>query len=298
MKTKTRQIINQKLPRKPKLFFHMSKLFICGSNFQLEDLEDELPKSASAGSSPCSTPRRSRKASNRDKNPYASRGLDKFSALLADLEEKRQKIYAETGSQDISLVRFVYKNSDDLVPIVVKLKDKNNNNNINNNKKEKKTKRSATMNNNEEVKENKQTTNNTSESQDKFPIETSIAVKEVKKPESNNKKIVNRSFSWNMKLDTWKKPAYYLPVVMILILLLLTLFGRSVAILCTSISWYVVPTLQDSSSRKRLPTKKKDYVKKLSDRRMVSEGSPPRISHTGGSKDKSSSPQHGQQKSW
>lgn len=270
----------------------MSKLFICGSNFQLEDLEDELPKSASAGSSPCSTPRRSRKASNRDKNPYASRGLDKFSALLADLEEKRQKIYAETGSQDISLVRFVYKNSDDLVPIVVKLKDKNNN------QKEKKTKRSASMNNNDEFKEIKQTTNNTSESQDKFPIETSIAVKEVKKPESNNKKIAKRSFSWNMKLDTWKKPAYYLPVVMILILLLLTLFGRSVAILCTSIGWYVVPTLQDSSSRKRLSTKKKDYVRKLSDRRMVSEGSPPRISHTGGSKDKSSSAQHGQQRSW
>lgn len=281
----------------------MPKLLICGaSNFQLEDQEDELPKSASAGSSPSSTPRRSRKSgfskshNNKDKNPYANRGLDKFSALLADLEEKRQKIYAETGSQDASLVRFVYKNSNDLVPIVVKLKD---NNNTNKNKKERKPKRSCSTIKNEDVKEIKQATSD-SESQDKFPIETSIAVTEVKKEsKSNNKKMLNRSISWNMKLDMWKRPSFYLPVVVILILLVLTVFGRSVAILCTSISWYLVPTLLESSGRTRLLTKKKDYVKKLSDRSIVAEGlvSSPRISHAGGSKEKSS-PQHGHKKSW
>lgn len=281
----------------------MPKLLICGaSNFQLEDQEDELPKSASAGSSPSSTPRRSRKSgfskshNNKDKNPYANRGLDKFSALLADLEEKRQKIYAETGSQDTSLVRFVYKNSNDLVPIVVKLKD---NNNTNKNKKERKPKRSCSTIKNEDVKEIKQATSDT-ESQDKFPIETSIAVTEVKKESnSNNKKMLNRSISWNMKLDMWKRPSFYLPVVVILILLVLTVFGRSVAILCTSISWYLVPTLLESSARTRLLTKKKDYVKKLSDRSIVAEGlaSSPRISHAGGSKEKSS-PQHGHKKSW
>ncbi|EXB55840.1 hypothetical protein L484_001040 [Morus notabilis] len=285
----------------------MPKLLICGvSNFQLEDLEDELPKSASAGSSPCSTPRRSRKSgfckshNNKDKNPYANRGLDKFSALLADLEEKRQKIYAETGSQDTSLVGFVYKNSNDLVPIVVKLKD-NNNTNKDNKKKERKPKRSCSTIKNEDVKEIKQATSD-SESQDKFPIETSIAVTEVKKeskPKSNNKKMLKWSSSWNMKLDMWKRPSFYLPVVVILILLVLTVFGRSVAILCTSISWYLVPTLQESSGRTRLLTKKKDYVKKLSDRSIVAEGlaSSPRISHAGGSKEKSS-PQHGHKKSW
>ncbi|PQP95556.1 uncharacterized protein Pyn_29941 [Prunus yedoensis var. nudiflora] len=95
--------------------------FSCGF-FHPEDVHDEP-----ISSSPCSTPRRSSRRSSKDsKNPYSSRGLDKFSALLADLEEKRQKIYAETPPQDISFVRFVFKDSNDdvPVPIVIKVKDK------------------------------------------------------------------------------------------------------------------------------------------------------------------------------
>ncbi|PIN12438.1 hypothetical protein CDL12_14950 [Handroanthus impetiginosus] len=63
-----------------------------------------------------------------EKNPYADRGLDKFSTLLAELEHKRQRIYAQMGSDDISSVRFVYPgDSKKAKPIVVKFKNKNKN---------------------------------------------------------------------------------------------------------------------------------------------------------------------------
>ncbi|GMI78478.1 hypothetical protein HRI_001517100 [Hibiscus trionum] len=64
--------------------------------------------------------RKSKGLKRDDKNPYSDRGLDKFSALLAELEEKKQKIYSQQG---MPLVLFTYKNSTDIVPIVIRLKD-------------------------------------------------------------------------------------------------------------------------------------------------------------------------------
>lgn len=251
--------------------------FICGTFHQEEEEEDDQSMSSSA----CSTPKKSRRnvfSKNKD-NPYSTRGLDKFSALLADLEEKRQKIYEQTGAQDKSFVRFVYKNSNDCVPIVIKLKDK---------KDEKKTKI-------EDVKEEEVP-------MDKFPTETcNMEVKEEKRSKLASEKYKNnkRSFSWNnSKLGRWKwdRPSYYLPVVVILILLFLVLFGRSVAILCTCIVWYMVPTLKESSDRKN-SMKKKEYVRKLSQPKMKIDGlSSPKTNHTGAVKDNSPR-QHGHRKS-
>lgn len=204
------------------------------------------------------------------KNPYSTRGLDKFSNLLSDLEEKRQKIYSEVGSEDISLVRFAYRNSDDCVPIVVKVKDKS----------------KGTQNINGETKENPQAL-------DKYPIESSSKEVEKLKPESKRKR-----FSWDLKVDNLRKPSYYLPLVIIFILLFLALFGRSVAILFTSIGWYLVPTI--TGRGRRLSRKKKLYVRKLSENKMVSDGllssSSPRSPLA--SKDNSSPQQHGHRKSW
>ncbi|GMH13639.1 hypothetical protein Nepgr_015480 [Nepenthes gracilis] len=50
-----------------------------------------------------------------------------------------------------------------------------------------------------------------------------------------------------------------------LVLLFLALFGRSVAILCTSLGWYLVPTMTSRSSDLRRSVKKKDYSKRLVD---------------------------------
>ncbi|KAL5559179.1 hypothetical protein UlMin_035390 [Ulmus minor] len=256
----------------------MINLFICGS-LRREEEEEDVPRSRSAGSSPRKVWRKTKD----NKNPYSSRGLDKFSALLADLDERRQRIYAQNGSQKVSLVRFVYKDSNDLVPIVVKMKER----------KEEDTKI------NQDNKQKDETSNN-SESQESSQIINSIAVKEVNKQpglmgsDDNNKISIKSFVSSNLKyLRRLRRPSYYLPVVVILILVFLAVFGRSAAILCTSIGWYVFPTLKDSSTKKRA-IKKKEYVRKLSENRMVHEGlSSPRV---GASKVKSPR-QHGHGKS-
>ncbi|ONI24501.1 hypothetical protein PRUPE_2G244200 [Prunus persica] len=188
-----------------------------------------------------------RRHSRDTKNPYSSRGLDKFSALVADLEEKRQKIYAQPDSKDISFVRFVYKDSTDTslpVPIVVKLRDK-------------KEDKAKTLTDHEE----KHATPNIDPS--------SLAVKEVKPPpklEPEKQSEQRTLWRWNMKSDKWRRPAYYLPLVIIFILVLLALFGRSFAILCTSVCWYAIPMLKESSNNATTGAKKKDYVRRLSDK--------------------------------
>ncbi|GMI77391.1 hypothetical protein like AT1G59590 [Hibiscus trionum] len=222
----------------------MFQPLICGASNHHEDDDNELLNS------PNSTPRKSRKTKshNKDsKNPYSNRGLDKFSALLSELEDKRQKIYLQTGSEDISLVRFMYKNSTDVVPVVVKLKDKK-----------------------EEPKTIPVETKDHRQQEDKHPIQTLNEAKDVinkiskLQPDSENthekrKKKKKNRFSW-------RRPSYYLPAFFVFILVLLVFFGRSASILFTCIGWYIVPTIQGESYSKvrRRAMKKKDYVQNSS----------------------------------
>ncbi|XP_008452646.2 uncharacterized protein LOC103493605 [Cucumis melo] len=166
--------------------------------------------------SPNSTPQKSRnghKTHNKDKkNPYSDRGLDKFSALLTDLDEKRKKIYSQTDPEEIVMVRFAYKNSDECVPVVVKQKDK---------------------------KEEK----NTSDSE-----ATAIKKPKHSKESTTNK---NNNLVRARNLRRLNKPSYYIAAVVILVLFLLSIFGRSVTILCTCIAWYLVPVLKQSLSKSR-----------------------------------------------
>ncbi|KAM1406712.1 hypothetical protein ACFXTH_001359 [Malus domestica] len=198
---------------------------------------------------------------NKDsKNPYSDRGLDKFSALVADLEEKRQRIYAQMDPKDKSFVRFVFKDETDTsapVAIVIKLKDK-----------------TKTISDREEKHANPNS--EAFENIDQSHIDKKDMKQKQPRSESDKESKKGRFSSWKMKLDEWRKPYYYLPVVVIFILVLLTLFGRSFAILCTSIFWYAVPTVKESSSNTRRPaaSKKKDYVRRLSSNKMlVNEGS-------------------------
>ncbi|CAK7347419.1 unnamed protein product [Dovyalis caffra] len=239
------------------------------------------PSATPKRSSPSATPRKSRKSSKNSKNPYSSRGLDKFSALLAELEEKRQKIYSQIGSEDVPMVRFVYSSSNDCVPVIVKVKDQ----------KQDKPKVSSADN----IKDKPITSNN--EVVDKLPIEAPVEGKQVEQPRLETyKKTEEKCYTWNMKLHRWRRPYYYMPVAIVLILLFLVFFGRSVAIFWTSLGWYIVPTL---SSKK--PTQKKEYVRKLSEPKMtINHGvgvySPMRHS-TGVMSDKLPQ-QHGQRKSF
>ncbi|XP_039068797.1 uncharacterized protein LOC120215083 [Hibiscus syriacus] len=122
-----------------------------------------------------------------------------FSALLAELEEKRQRIYSQMGNRCV--VRFVYKNSDDCVRLVVKPKDK----------KDEKTK-PGTVSDHQPRRDKLRT-----------PSESDRKIKKEK------------SISWNGALQNLRRPSHYMPAVIILILVSFVCFGRSVAILCTCI---------------------------------------------------------------
>lgn len=228
------------IPQIPPPVSDMLSVFFCG-NCSFPHQEEEEKENDSSASSP---PKKSKKS---NKNPYSTRGLDKFSELLTDLEEKRQKIYSQMGTEGISLVRFVYSNSNDCVPIVVKLKKIH-----------------------KEGKDNKHVsvTQTNSNAVDEI-VEAPVPSKEVEQPklELSNEKTENKkkSFSWNVKLDKWKRPSYYLPVIIILILLSLAVYGRSFAVMCTSIGWYVLPILKDSSSTKNPEPTKKNYVRRFSE---------------------------------
>ncbi|XP_061372004.1 uncharacterized protein LOC133314537 [Gastrolobium bilobum] len=243
--------------------------FVCGTFHQ--EAED----------GPCSSPKKSKRKDSRDNNPFSTRGLDKFSALLADLDQRRQKVYSQMSPQDISLVRFAYSNTDDFVPIVVKVKNKD-------------QKRHKS----EELKARHLITPLLDRPIEKSTTsaEATASIEERKQPKKNIS-----TFSWDMLM---KRPSFYVPAVMILILVFLTVFGRSVATLCTCVMWYVVPTLNDISKPPRKSTKKKkkkdNYVIGLSEKKMVThEGL---LSPTSGdsraSNDHKSSGKHSHQKSW
>ncbi|XP_058080836.1 uncharacterized protein LOC131229002 [Magnolia sinica] len=181
-----------------------------------------------------SSPRKSRK---KEKNPYSNRGLDKFSTLLADLEERREKIMAKVGHQDLTLVRFVHSSSNGWVPIVVKLRDP------------KQAKADVGSCLDRPVKRNSEAVEKSS-----IGFSTAKEVVSVTPPEKNTKK----SFLWNLKKNgvLFSKPSYYWPLVIILILLCLMAFGRTFAIFCTSIWWYLVPTMKNLNVNEKRSMKK------------------------------------------
>ncbi|KAE8695864.1 ZCW7 isoform 1 [Hibiscus syriacus] len=190
---------------------------------------------------PWSSPRKTSKSHHKDgKNPYSDRGLDKFSALLSELEDKRQKIYLQNGSQDI---RFMYKNSTDCVPVVVKHKDEK-----------------------QEQKPNPvETKDHHHQPEDKHPMKTlneANDVKEISRWQLVSENTHQKKKKKKKKLFSWRRPSYYLPALLVLILVLLVFFGRSVSVLFTCIGWYIVPTIQGESCNKVRRRTKKDYVQK------------------------------------
>ncbi|KAK7376971.1 hypothetical protein VNO80_02391 [Phaseolus coccineus] len=218
---------------------HTLNPFVCGT------LHNEYGDDDPCLASPLSSPRKYKRKYSKN-NPYSSRGLDKFSELLADLDEKRQKIYSQMNPHEISFVRFVYSNSDDIVPVVVKVKK--NNKDHKHQSQELKGVRSRT------------TLPHTSES-----MITDTEERNQPKIEKNHREVGKTNFSWDLG-----KPYFYLPLVMVLILLLLVVFGRSATTLYTSVLWYVISTMKDSSpSNTRMSTKKKDYVRELSEKKIV-----------------------------
>lgn len=178
---------------------------------------------------------------------FSDRGLEKFSALLAELEDKKKEIYTQFGSEEIALIRFAYSSSNRCKTIVVKA-----------------------------VKEKEK--ENDHEQQDKdfkhMEINNSGGSQvEESRTEPGDKKINDQKkqrSSWKiLKREMWRKPSYYLPAIMIMILVFVVLFGRSFAILCTSIGWYMIPTITGGESNVRRVKKNKDYRRRASEKGMI-----------------------------
>ena len=74
------------------------------------------------------------------------------------------------------------------------------------------------------------------------------------------------------KLGQWWRPWYSLPFFVIMILVFLVFFGRSFAILCTSIGWYMLPTINATYEHPKRPRKvvKKEYSRKFSEKTVTS----------------------------
>ncbi|KAF8111017.1 hypothetical protein N665_0076s0022 [Sinapis alba] len=155
-----------------------------------------------------------RKGSKESKNPYSDLGLEKFSTLLSELDEKRQSIYAtRVDSDGPPLVRFVFKSSGECVPIMIKTK--------------KVTKKK--------------------DSQDGLKLKKETKIEEEK--EIKNSDLVTeqkqRCLLLNENLKKISRPKHFLPVTTILVLIFLVFFGRIVSIMCTCIVWYLVPLIKE-----------------------------------------------------
>ncbi|CAH1454300.1 unnamed protein product [Lactuca virosa] len=233
--------------------------FICGSGGNREDDFDLVCPAPSTTQRKTTRRHSFCSRSNKDnKNPYASRGLDKFEALLADLDGKRQQIFTQKGSHDISLVRFVYSNSNDVKPIVVKIKDqrkqdKDQHHKLNGNAK-------------------------TAESSPEHPVAAGsgkpsggMVVQPAKPVADMCKKRISVG-QLRLKFGQWWRPWYSLSLFVILILVFLVFFGRSSAILCTSLGWYMMPMINATSENPKRPKKimKKEYSRKFSEKMTTS----------------------------
>ncbi|CAH8300790.1 unnamed protein product [Eruca vesicaria subsp. sativa] len=170
--------------------------------------------------SSCPLPRKSRKSS---KNPYSNRGLDKFSKLLSELDEKRQSIYSKKlDSGGPPLVRFVFTSSGECVPVVIKSSYLH---------KQWKTKDVAAA---------------------AVKVKTVVnesKTEETKKTEPETEEKQSCVLNENLKKIT--RPNRFFPVTVILVLVFLALFGRSVAIMCTCIAWYLVPSSNDQGTKRK-----------------------------------------------
>ncbi|KZV19767.1 hypothetical protein F511_06298 [Dorcoceras hygrometricum] len=238
-------------------------MFICGSaSFSHENDDDRVlssypvPKRATRKS--LSFCRLGKSYTN--KNPYANRGLDKFYALLSELEEKRQMIYTRMGSEAIAFVQFVYSNdSDNIKPIVIKVKER----------KEEAANSNATL----AKKPVFTATKNPVIRRCRSAIGSEKVHQDQKSREFDEKAMQNKksclTCSESFKVENLRQPRCSFPLMVVLALLCLAIFGRTFAILCSWIGWYLIPRVTGDGSNSS-PDVKKPKRKEL-DRRFMSD---------------------------
>jgi len=191
-------------------------MFTCGTgNFAHMDHDEPL---SPAPSTPKGSSSKLKKHSN--KNPYSARGLDKFSMVLAELETRREKIIAKTGAQGVAMIKFMCDNSkQDWVPIIVR------------------------------PKENKAP----GQAAELKKLPAPAEAKKVDEQQAISKKKVKeeKEEAWSLSFLRWRE-SYCWPLVIVLILLCLVMFGRVFAICCTSVWWYMAPSMMERCVKKKM----------------------------------------------
>ncbi|KAK8923532.1 hypothetical protein KSP39_PZI019748 [Platanthera zijinensis] len=160
--------------------------------------------------------------SSSSKNPYSSRGLDKFSSVLTDLESRKKKIMESTSSQGVSMVRFMYSDSRDWIPVIVRLRDDNN----------------TTRSNNSNVYKKPMLVNELPPPAPPLLTKVEEIIEPLPEKKTKKKVVVEERRWWR------RRPSYYMPVAMMLILLCFVISGRAFAICCVSAFWYSIPSLK------------------------------------------------------
>ncbi|CAM8911129.1 hypothetical protein QQ045_031386 [Rhodiola kirilowii] len=226
----------------------MLRPLICGSGgFHNLDSELDLCSSKKAkNSSKCSSKLCSRGGGGggevkKRKNPYATRGLDKFSSLVDDLKEKRRRIYAQIGESDDLYVWFNFSGSDDCKPIILKLKNKNQ-------KIDKKDK----------LQDIEKTLAKVDKYKNAKPSFPATVVHKTQMISDKGMKKWERLMGSSYYTDVLRRrPLLCLLGVVILILILLTMFGRSATVIWVTVGWYLLPStkLTTFGSRKESATK-------------------------------------------
>ncbi|CAL5061921.1 unnamed protein product [Urochloa decumbens] len=217
----------------------MQEMVFCGTG-SFKDVDKE---EGAGGGKPAAAAKAKKVCGGKSKgkdNPYASRGLDKFSTVLSELESKREKILRRAGS-DVDaghlMVRFVQSETKGWVPIVVKLpheEEQAADAKKRQSKPGKPSSRSSSTPPTEPASPREDPTK-------PAPVAAAAAAAvkaavPVKKSKAGG---VRWSWAWGKKV----RPCHYWLLAMALLLLSLVVFGRVFAICCTSIWWYLVPIL-------------------------------------------------------
>lgn len=187
-------------------------------------------------------------------NPYASRGLDKFSTVLSELETRRERILRRVGP-DVDaghlMVRFVQSEAKGWVPIVVKLPSEEEEQAADSKKRQSKQPKSTS------TSKSSTPTEPRSPKEDAANKHVASAVKAAAVPTTTKKAGSGGRWSWSW--GRMMRPCQYWPLALVLLLLSLVVFGRVFAICCTSIWWYLLPILTGEESQgatTRLPAAK------------------------------------------
>jgi len=169
-------------------------------------------------------------------NPYSSAGMDKFERILAELDARKERIMSRARSQGDATVRFTYRpDSEDWIPIIIKKREL---------REEKAKAASKRLSAPPSMKAEKRELEEIKKD-GKEDVRKCKEVREVRR---------RRRYSW------WN---CYWPLVIVLVLVLLV-FGRSFAICWTTICWYLVPIMKSGEKSLR----RRELGKRLSDKRL------------------------------